>query len=98
MTDPQRTKEYLDISPNELQRLSLLVDKVLKLSMFEKKEIELKYETLNLKDIVDEVAASLRLQLEKYHARVSRHSKGDPEYAGRRCICSVLSSTCWTMH
>ena len=42
--DPQRTKEYLDISPNELQRLSLLVDKVLKLSMFEKKEIELKNE------------------------------------------------------
>jgi len=33
--DPQRTKEYLDISQNELQRLSLLVDKVLKLSMFE---------------------------------------------------------------
>jgi two-component system phosphate regulon sensor histidine kinase PhoR len=39
--NPQRTKEYLDISANELQRLSLLVDKVLKLSMFEKKEIEL---------------------------------------------------------
>src|SRR4030095_8287442 len=38
--DPQRTKEYLDISQNELQRLGLLVDKVLKLSMFEKKEID----------------------------------------------------------
>jgi two-component system phosphate regulon sensor histidine kinase PhoR len=37
MDNPQRTKEYLDISSNELQRLSLLVDKVLKLSMFEKK-------------------------------------------------------------
>ena len=34
--DPQKTKEYLDISANELQRLGLLVDKVLKLSMFEK--------------------------------------------------------------
>ena len=45
--DPQRTREYLDISSNELQRLSLLVDKVLKLSMFEKKEIYLKYESLN---------------------------------------------------
>ena len=38
MEDPRRTREYLDISANELQRLSLLVDKVLKLSMFEKKE------------------------------------------------------------
>ena len=46
INDPQRTKEYLDISQNELQRLSLFVDKVLKLSMFEKKEIELKYELL----------------------------------------------------
>ena len=35
MQDPERTKEYLDISANELQRLSLLVDKVLKLSMFD---------------------------------------------------------------
>ncbi|RYY58310.1 MAG: hypothetical protein EOO12_17290, partial [Chitinophagaceae bacterium] len=41
--DPSKSKEYLDISANELQRLSLLVDKVLKLSMFEKRSIELKY-------------------------------------------------------
>ena len=82
--DPQRTKEYLDISSNELQRLSLLVDKVLKLSMFEKKEIELKYETLNLKDIVDEVTNSLRLQLEKNNARVSVTQNGDLNLEGDR--------------
>ena len=82
--DPQRTKEYLDISSNELQRLSLLVDKVLKLSMFEKKEIELKYESLNLKDIVDEVTASLRLQLEKNNARVSVTQNGDLNLQGDR--------------
>lgn len=82
--DPQRTKEYLDISSNELQRLSLLVDKVLKLSMFEKKEIELKYESLNLKDIVDEVTASLRLQLENNNARVSVTQNGDLNLQGDR--------------
>ena len=82
--DPQRTKEYLDISSNELQRLSLLVDKVLKLSMFEKKEIELKYEPLNLKDIVDEVTASLRLQLEKNNARVTVTQSGDLNLQGDR--------------
>jgi two-component system phosphate regulon sensor histidine kinase PhoR len=82
--DPQRTKEYLDISSNELQRLSLLVDKVLKLSMFEKKEIDLKYETLNLKDIVDEVTNSLRLQLEKNNARVSVTQNGDLNLQGDR--------------
>jgi len=82
MQDPQKTREYLDISSSELQRLSLLVDKVLKLSMFEKKEIDLKYEPVNLKDVVDEVAASMRLQLEKHHALVSVAADGDLNLQG----------------
>ncbi|HMC99841.1 MAG TPA: HAMP domain-containing sensor histidine kinase, partial [Ferruginibacter sp.] len=77
MHDPQRTKEYLDISSNELQRLGLLVDKVLKLSMLEKKEIELKYETVDLQSVVAEVVTSMRLQLEKYHATVRVNTDGD---------------------
>lgn len=82
--NPERTREYLDISQNELQRLGLLVDKVLKLSMFEKKEIEIKYEFFNLKDVVDEVVASLRLQLEKYHAQISFSIQGDTNIKGDR--------------
>lgn len=82
--DPQRTKEYLDISSNELQRLGLLVDKVLKLSMFEKKEVELKFETVNLKEVVDEVVSSLKLQLEKYRAIVSITHTGDLTIQGDR--------------
>jgi len=84
INDPQRTKEYLDISQNELQRLSLLVDKVLKLSMFEKKEIELKYELLDLKGVVDEVVSSMRLQIEKHHAIVSTAVEGDTHLQGDR--------------
>ena len=84
INDPQRTKEYLDISQNELQRLSLLVDKVLKLSMFEKKEIELKYEMLDLKGVVDEVVSSMRLQIEKHHAVVTTTVEGDTHLQGDR--------------
>ena len=84
MQDPQRTKEYLDISQNELQRLGLLVDKVLNLSMFEKKEIEVKHEVFDLKEVVSEVAASLRLQIEKYNARVLVESDGDTHLKGDR--------------
>lgn len=80
--DPQKTREYLDISQNELQRLSLLVDKVLKLSMFENKAIELKPELLDVKSIVDEVAASMRLQLEKYKAQLSIDTDGDTMLKG----------------
>ncbi len=77
ISDPARTKEYLDISQNELQRLGLLVDKVLKLSMFEKKEMELKKEQFDCKMLAEEVMSSMRLQFEKYHARVSLHTEGD---------------------
>jgi two-component system phosphate regulon sensor histidine kinase PhoR len=77
LQDPQRTKEYLDISASELQRLSLLVDKVLKLSMFEKQQIELKGESFDLKQLVEEVVGSMRLQFEKYRAKVSIQLHGN---------------------
>lgn len=87
----ERTKEYLDISHNELQRLSLLVDKVLKLSMFEKKEAELKYERLDMKDLVAEVTASMRLQAEKYGADVTVEATGDAILNGDRLhLVSVI--------
>lgn len=82
--DPRRTKEYLDISANELQRLSLLVDKVLKLSMFEKKEIDLQYGPLDMKELVREVTSSLRLQLEKHHAQLNVASEGNTTLEGDR--------------
>jgi two-component system phosphate regulon sensor histidine kinase PhoR len=89
--DPQRTKEYLDISANELQRLSLLVDKVLKLSMFEKREIDLQYEPLDMKSLVQEVTSSLRLQLEKHHAQLNISSEGDTTLEGDRLhLVSVI--------
>ena len=89
--DAQKTKEYLDISSNELQRLSLLVDKVLKLSMFEKREIELKYEALDMKELVEEVTASMRLQFEKKHAVVQVTSEGDTSLEGDRLhLVSVI--------
>lgn len=77
LDDPKRTKEYLDISAGELQRLSLLVDKVLKLSMFEKKEIELKKELFDLKDLVAEVMTTLRPLFEKQQAIVNFAATGD---------------------
>ena len=91
MQDPQRTKEYLDISSNELQRLGLLVDKVLKLSMFENKGIELKYETLDIQQLVTEVVSSFKLQFEKFHAGVQINSSGDVTLRGDRLhLLSVI--------
>jgi len=90
--DPQRTREYLDISQNELQRLSLLVDKVLKLSMFENKKIELKKEPFDLKELVEETMNIMKLQFEKHKAKVSLQTEGDNFMieADRLHITSVL--------
>lgn len=82
--DPHRTREYLDISSNELQRLNLLVDKVLKLSMFEKQDVALQKEWLNLGDLVKEVEGSLRLQVEKAGAKVNVQTDGDLLLPGDR--------------
>jgi two-component system phosphate regulon sensor histidine kinase PhoR len=84
MQSPERTKEYLDISSNELNRLNLLVDKVLKLSMFEKKEIQLNLEALDLRSLADEVLASMRLQLEKKNASVILTHSGNTSMMGDR--------------
>lgn len=69
INDPARTAEYLEISANELQRLSLLVDKVLRLQMFEQDRIELQLETVDLRELAEEVVKSMRLQLEKAGAQ-----------------------------
>lgn len=87
----EKSKEYLDISSNELQRLSLLVDKVLKLSMFEKREIDLKYEPLDMQALVDEVTSSMRLQFEKHGATVHVSAEGDTTLQGDRLhLVSVI--------
>lgn len=68
--DPVRTREYLDISKLELERLSLLVDKVLRLSMFEQQEPRLRFERLDLGEVTAQVIGALKLQAERAHASI----------------------------
>jgi two-component system phosphate regulon sensor histidine kinase PhoR len=70
LESPERTQEYLAISQLELNRLSLLVDKVLRMSLFEQGEPELKTEPLDLRLLVEEVLSAMKLQFEKYRAEV----------------------------
>ncbi|HFC00335.1 MAG TPA: HAMP domain-containing histidine kinase [Phaeodactylibacter sp.] len=74
--NPTRTEEYLDISKHELQRLSLLVDKVLKMSLFEKKEPELLVENIDMQTLVEDVLRSMKLQFEKFSAQVKFNMEG----------------------
>jgi two-component system phosphate regulon sensor histidine kinase PhoR len=84
LNNPERAKEYIDISKQELSRLSLLVDKVLKLSMFENKEIELQKSPVDLREITQEVIGSMRLQIEKRKAVCQLEVTGNPIVKGDR--------------
>lgn len=69
LKDKGKTREYLDISKNELNRLTLLVDKVLKMSQFDNNfgQLEKRIE-LDFREVIESVSSSMKLQLEKYNA------------------------------
>ena len=92
LREPLRAKEYLGIAGQELGRLSLMVDKVLRLSMFESRAAELKYENFDLAGLTREVMQTMQLQLDKHHTQTSFTLKGGDFAicADRLHIASVL--------
>lgn len=75
--NPRLTEEYLEISKNELNRLTLLVDKVLKMSTFEQQGLNFNLESVNVAELVQQVLSSLKLQFEKYKGEVSFDKVGE---------------------
>ena len=62
LNDSQKTNTYLNISKNELQRLSDLVEKVLNMAVDEKKELELNREWLKPSELIQEVVGNHQLK------------------------------------
>lgn len=86
LRDPVKTREYLSLSKLELNRLSLLVDKVLRLSMFEQQQMRLQPETLDLTALVRQVVAAITLQAERVGAVIhfDPPETGDFSFTGDR--------------
>lgn len=74
--NPEQTKEYLEISKSELNRLTLLVDKVLKMATFEQQGLTLSPEIFDWSETIRLVLNSMRLQFEKYGATVHFEKTG----------------------
>ncbi|MDH3649953.1 MAG: HAMP domain-containing histidine kinase [Saprospiraceae bacterium] len=68
--NPERAKEYLEISRNELDRLSILVDNVLKTSVKEGQVMNLILESLNIKDLIDDILNTMKVHFDKLSAQV----------------------------
>jgi signal transduction histidine kinase len=77
LKNPVKTKEYLDISKAELDRLAILVDKVLKMSVFEGNGIELKLERLDMKNLITGILKTMQVQFDKREAIVQLRTSGE---------------------
>lgn len=65
LNDPPKTQTYLSISRTNLQRLSDLVEKVLNLAIEEKRELELRPESILLHELVSGLISGHQLQSAK---------------------------------
>jgi signal transduction histidine kinase len=62
LNDQKRTQSYLDISKQELQRLSDLVEKVLHIASEENEEIEIFREETDLNEVIDSIITNHQLK------------------------------------
>ena len=76
LNNPERTREYLNISRSELNRLSILVDKVLKMAAFEQQGMEIQPETLDLRLLTEETLSYLKVHFDKAGAQVQLAVEG----------------------
>jgi signal transduction histidine kinase len=77
LENPILTQEYLTIAQNELSRLSLLTDKILKTSVFENRGVDFDPEAIDLEKIVEQTVQSLKLVFEKSKATVEIKKDGN---------------------
>jgi signal transduction histidine kinase len=77
LENPQRTEEYLNIAQGELNRLTILTDKILKTAIFENKGVNFEPEPVDLFKTMEQVLHSMKLVFEKQKAQVTFEKTGD---------------------
>ncbi|MGY0041267.1 sensor histidine kinase [Pedobacter sp. NJ-S-72] len=60
---PDRTLEYLDICEHEIKRVAEMVEKVLKMSAFERSEVKLVLQSVDVISLIQDVIDNMQLQL-----------------------------------
>ena len=74
---PERSKEYLAIAQQELNRLTELTDKILKTTVFEEQGSMIDQEIVDLDNATSSACSSLKLLLDKAEAEVKIERSGE---------------------
>jgi two-component system phosphate regulon sensor histidine kinase PhoR len=92
LDNPKRTTEYLEIAQSELNRLTLMTDKILKTAVYEDQGVKFKIEKIDLDNLIQEVLSSLKLVFEKRRIQVSYRKEGTDFYfhGGAEHLTNVL--------
>jgi two-component system, OmpR family, phosphate regulon sensor histidine kinase PhoR len=76
LNDATRSTEYIDIARNELSRLTLMTDKILKTSVFESKGGVMTMTTVDLHFLIEEIISSMKVVFEKSKANFNYTHEG----------------------
>lgn len=74
--NPELTTEYLTIAQNELNRLNILTDKILKTAIFEGKGVDFTPEPVDMNQLIEQVINSMKLVFDKHKAAVAFQKQG----------------------
>ncbi len=77
MNKPEQAKEYLDICQHELKRISVMVEKVLKMAAFEQLDIKLSLQKTDIGKLISDVVENMKPQLEKKAAEITIQGSGE---------------------
>jgi signal transduction histidine kinase len=93
LENAQKTQLYLNVSRNELQRLSDLVEKVLHMAVEEKKELELHPEPVNLSELIKDIVTHQQLKASKpVQFEVDLPSEIPPVYVDRLHMANTINN------
>jgi signal transduction histidine kinase len=93
LNDQRKTQTYLDISKNELQRLSDLVEKVLHIAAEEKEDIELFREETDLNEVVDNILSNHQLKAGKQlQLRYDNNLAGKTVYVDKTHLSNAINN------
>jgi signal transduction histidine kinase len=69
--DPKQSEDYMNMASKELDRLDGLISKVLDHSVLEQQNDSINFEIINLKDLIENVVESMRLQIENTNTKIT---------------------------